>query len=57
MATELKMVPIIKGPSMRKIAWPDDADEIAARVDEEEKDRWKMCGFVGHSIMFRRAKK
>lgn len=57
MKTELKMVEIYPGVTVRTPQWPDDAKEMAERIDEEEKDRWKLCGFVGKSMMFRRAKK
>lgn len=52
------MVPIITDPAnTARPNWPDDAEMIATRMDEEEKDRWKVCGFIGTHMLLRRAKK
>lgn len=55
MSTELKVEKIKADGSLPK--WPDDAEHIAMRIDEEEKNRWKVCGFVGSHMLLRRAKK
>ncbi len=55
MSTELKMVDLLPNGFMPQ--WPADAEKIAARIDAEEKDRWKVCGFIGTHMLLRRAKK
>ena len=52
MKTELKMEPLLKDGSMPK--WPDDAEAIAARIDELEVKGWKLAGFIGAMILLRK---